>query len=215
MDVYLISYTPNPDYICEIAAAKCTGKTPNEKYTHFSKAQMNHHDSIMEHAPFTFEIDGVSSVLLSHLTRHRFFSFSVTSERYSECIEDYITPPSIYNDASTYLEYYNAIKSAYKTYKNLIALGIPMEDARFVLPKANCYSLIATANIRELNHFFALRTCECAQWEIKDLANKMLKICKDKAPFAFRFSGPSCCQFGYCPEHKNNCTRRVSRGKEE
>ena len=108
-----------------------------EKYTHFNKAQMNHHDSTMEHATFTFGIDGVSSVLLSHLTRHRFFSFSVTSERYSECIEDYITPPSIYDNTSAYPVYYQAIKSAYKAYKNLISLGIPMVDARFVLPKAN------------------------------------------------------------------------------
>ncbi len=78
------------------------------------------------------------------------------------------------------------------------------EDARFILPNACTTSIIVTMNVRSLHNFFAHRCCNRAQWEIRELAIQMLKICKDIAPSLFVGAGPRCLG-GNCPEGKMCC----------
>lgn len=78
------------------------------------------------------------------------------------------------------------------------------EDARFVLPNACTTSIIVTMNVRSLHNFFAHRCCNRAQWEIRELAVQMLKICKEVAPSLFVGAGPRCLT-GNCPEGKMCC----------
>ena len=84
-------------------------------------------------------------------------------------------------------------------------MGIPAEDARFVLPNAACTNIIVTMNARSLINFFELRCCLHAQWEIRQLANKMLKEVKKIAPTIFKNAGPTCKTKKICPENKKDC----------
>ena len=86
-------------------------------------------------------------------------------------------------------------------YMDLIEAGVPAEDARYITPQAVATDLVMTMNARELLHFFSLRTCNRAQWEIRNLADSMLKICKEIAPYIFNNAGPGCVT-GKCPESR-------------
>lgn len=204
MKVELISRSDiYPDDLCAGAAALCCNSKDYIKSLNI--AIDNHHESVLEHANFTFKISNVSSVLLAQLTRHRFFSFSVKSERYCGGSKDYVIPPTIANNVNARCAFYIALDVLEDAYKEMIKYGIPKEDARFILPKATTYDLIATANARELIRFFELRCCNRAQWEIRELATTMCSILKDVSPIIFKNAGAYCERHGYCPEGKNCC----------
>ena len=214
MKVELISQsTIFPDDLCGKAAAICCGSKDEKKSLNI--AINNHHESVLEHANFTFEICNVSSILLAQLTRHRFFSFSVRSERYCGGSNDYVIPPTIANNADAIREFYDALDTLEDAYKEMIKYGIPKEDARFILPKATTYDIIATANARELLRFFELRCCNRAQWEIRELANAMCDMLKVVSPVIFATAGAYCERHGYCPEGKNSCGKIKQRGVTE
>ena len=113
--------------------------------------------------------------------------------------EDVIIPPSIKANPDALKLYTEAVKHSQETYRALTDLGIPKEDARFILPHGHSTRLVLTMNARELHHFFSLRLCRRAQWEIHELARKMLILCREKAPAIFHLAGPSCI-FGKCSE---------------
>ena len=204
MKVELISRSDiYPDDLCAGAAALCCG---SKDYIKSLKIAIdNHHESVLEHANFTFKICSVSSVLLAQLTRHRFFSFSVRSERYCGGSKDYVIPPTIADNENAAKEFYSDLHILENIYNRFISLGIPKEDARYILPKATTYDLIATANARELIRFFELRCCNRAQWEIRELATAMCSILKNVSPIIFKNAGAYCERHGYCPEGKNCC----------
>lgn len=187
------------------------------------------HESPMEHVTFTFGIEGISRACLAQLTRHRIASYSVKSQRYVEEKHfDYVTPPEIeqnlalkeiYDKSMNYIhDMYLKVADILKEthYNNLIKSGeneksavskaqkMAIEDARFLLPNACSTKLILTMNIRSLKHFFSLRCCNRAQWEIRALACQMLKLVKEVAPTVFINDGPSCVR-GACPEGKMSC----------
>lgn len=205
MIVELINYDRiNPDELCGMAASFCyNGTNPIQA---LNRAIANNHDSVLEHSSFTFKINGVSSVLLSQLTRHRFFSFSVQSERYCGASTEYVTPPSIKYNPEAFELWEATIEMIHEAYNCLINVhNIPKEDARMIREKATSYNLIATANSRELLHFFELRCCSRAQWEIRELALNMLECVRDVAPIIFNQAGPHCVRFGFCPEGYKSC----------
>jgi len=78
------------------------------------------------------------------------------------------------------------------------------EDARFVLPGACETRMMVTMNVRELRHFFSLRMCSRAQWEIRELATRMHRLCLEAAPALFENAGPGCLR-GACPEGEKSC----------
>lgn len=210
MKVELISRSDiYPDDLCAGAAALCCNSKDYIKSLNI--AIDNRHESVLEHANFTFKISNVSSVLLAQLTRHRFFSFSVQSERYCGANCDYVTPSSVLNNKEAKKLWDNTIAIIHDSYNKLVYdLDIPKEDARMIREKAATYNLIATANARELNRFFELRCCSRAQWEIREMAVKMLSIVKDVSPVIFSNAGPHCERYGFCPEGKNCCGRAMT-----
>ena len=214
MKVELISRSDiYPDDLCAGAAALCCDSKDYIKSLNI--AIDNHHESVLEHANFTFKICNVSSVLLAQLTRHRFFSFSVRSERYCGGSKDYVIPPTIADNAYARGAFYTALDVLEDAYKEMIKYGIPKEDARFILPKATTYDIIATANARELLRFFELRCCNRAQWEIRELANAMCDMLKVVSPVIFSNAGAYCERHGYCQEGKNCCGKIKQRGVTE
>lgn len=195
------------------------------------------HESPIEHASFTFGISGVSRALLAQITRHRIASFSVQSQRYVKKDKlEFITPPEIENnkhakeifikamenDLKVYNELADILQASH--YEKLIKEGISekqaessaekmaIEDARFVLPNACDTQMIVTMNARSLLNFFRERCCRRAQWEIRELAEEMLKLCCETAPTLFASAGPSCYKKP-CPEGKMSCKKADEMGE--
>lgn len=226
MNVSLITYTPDPERVIATAARICYSQKANiqtitegftdEEISKFIKQLIETgHSSVLEHAVFTFGIEGISRVLLAEISRHRIASFSVRSQRYcSEDTYDFVVPESITKiskeqgeESEAEGEFYTEAANAMGAYKDLIIMGIPKEDARYLLPGAMPTRMIITMNARELLHFFALRSCQRALPEMRQLANKMIQLVKPVAPTLFKVAGPSCVQLGYCPEGNHCCGR--------
>lgn len=217
----LVRYTDNPEQTIAFAAKLCYSSLDAENLIDKVEAADNAkfikaltamgHLSPFEHASFTFSIEGVSRALLAQITRHRVASFSVRSQRYvSEEAFGYVIPPSIEKLGDGAVKKYNEqMQTMLNWYKDWqTELGgkseSANEDARFVLPNAAETKMIVTMNARELLHFFAMRGCERAQWEIREIAWQMMRATLKVAPNLFARSGPGCC-FGYCTEGKFNC----------
>lgn len=239
MMVTLLAYTPNPEQTVACAAKLCYSPATigtlrdgltQEKTTEFLELLSElGHQSPIEHAVFTFGIEGVSRSLLAQLTRHRIASYSVKSQRYvSEGTFTYVTPPAIAASAEANAIFEDAMARDQLQYdllcavlseqreKELLAQGekpeeakkkakkLAQEDARFVLPNACTTNLVMTMNARSLYNFFAERCCMRAQWEIRELAEQMLQAAKEVAPHLFAQAGPPCLN-GPCPEGRMSC----------
>ena len=199
MNVELVAYTPGAEELCGMAAAVCTAS--DRPLKSLSHALGSGHTSILEHAVFTFKIEGLSRAALAQLTRHRLASFDVQSQRYVRIHGiDLVMPESI-KSSDFYTEAGSLLEDVMNLYQRMCDAGIPAEDARYITPQAVPTALIMTMNARELLHFFSLRTCNRAQWEIRKLADKMLRLCRDKAPMLFSDAGPGCVT-GRCPEKR-------------
>lgn len=178
------------------------------------------HLSVLEHASFTFAAEGVSRVLLAQLTRHRIASFSVQSQRYVSMKRGfgYILPPSIAalgeEAQAEYAAQMETIQGWYEGWQEKLGRGESSnQDARFVLPGACETRLLLTMNARELLHFFSLRCCNRAQWEIRAMADEMLQLSYQVAPSLFEHAGPACVR-GACPEGKRSCGKSTeARGR--
>ncbi|HIZ56081.1 MAG TPA: FAD-dependent thymidylate synthase [Firmicutes bacterium] len=187
------------------------------------------HESPMEHVSFTFGIEGVSRALLAQITRHRIASYSVQSQRYvSEKNFEYVLPPEIAAVPEAAAVFAEAMEKSQAYYDKLTEIltdkhtaalmdaGMEekkarnaakkqaQEDARFVLPNACDTKMIVTMNARSLMNFFHHRCCNRAQWEIRALAEEMLRLVYQVAPTLFAHAGPSCIG-GHCPEGKMSC----------
>lgn len=219
MNVILLTHTPEPEKIVAAAAKLCYSQKADiktlmdgldtETVNKFIKKLMAmHHESPLEHVSFTFAIEGVSRALLAQITRHRIASFSVRSQRYcSEEDFDSIMPDPVYQDPKKRAVFRSAMADVKIAYNELQDLGSKNEDARSVLPNACATRMIVTMNLRELLHFFNLRCCVRAQAEIRELANRMLILCKEVSPVLFMHAGAHCEALGYCPEGKMSCGR--------
>jgi thymidylate synthase (FAD) len=170
------------------------------------------HFSALEHASYPFAVDGVSRALTHQLVRHRIASFNQQSQRYVTYSADpeVVVPQTVEADPEALSVFRAATEGAYATYAQLIKLGIPAEDARYVLPNACVSKIVITMNIRELLHFFELRCCRRAQWEIQELANRMLSLVTPTAPSIFLDAGASC-RRGPCPEGAMSCGKPFER----
>lgn len=219
MKVTLITHTPEPEKVIASAAKLCysssdieslmNGLTTDKIESFIKRLTDLGHQSPLEHCSFTFGIEGVSRALLAQLTRHRIASYSVKSQRYvKEEQFEYITPPEIKRIGDCYDVYEQLMRYCQAAYDHMIERGVSAEDARFVLPNACETKIVMTMNIRSLLHFFELRCCNRAQWEIRQMANMMLDICKEIAPNLFAKAGASCVR-GKCKEGKMSCGKPV------
>lgn len=243
MLVTLIAHTNDPEKTVAAAAKLCysdahietllDGLTPEKTAAFLQKLSDFGHASPIEHASFTFGIEGVSRTFLAQVTRHRIASFSVQSQRYVR-LEDfrYVIPPEIEKipeakaqfvqamneDAAKYLELVKTLEESHTA--ELAAQGMSEkaarakaakqanEDARFVLPNACETKMVMTMNCRSLLNFFSLRCCNRAQWEIREVARQMLKLVLPLAPHIFAAAGPRCLT-GPCPEGAMCCGKQT------
>ena len=161
------------------------------------------HESPLEHSVITFHV--TCSRACSHqLVRHRIASYSQQSQRYVKMDDlPYIVPPHIAGNFEALATFKNVMQVAENGYRHIANIcDEAAEDARFVLPNAVATHLVVTMNLRSLRHFFAERCCNRAQWEIRDIANQMLAICKQVCPVVFENVGPHCIKLKRCPEAK-------------
>jgi len=183
LSVELINYTPNPEETVAIAMRQSRFKGGISSLT-LSKHDVQRlcqlaidlrHFSVFEHVSFTFAIEGISRSCSHQLVRHRLFSFTQQSQRYvNERDFPFIVPPSIRENNDAYNVFTKTMEEISSSYEKLSTL-VPIEDARFVLPNATETKIVATANARELMHFFKMRLDSHAQWEIRNLAQLMFK----------------------------------------
>lgn len=179
---------------------------PSEGLHHLAKDFNFDDEDLRQHLSFTFAVEGISRACSHQLVRHRLASFSQKSQRYVEIkkLEKHvIIPESIKKSMSQ--PFNTFIESASEIYSKLIDSGVPKEDARFILPNATETSILITLDGRALLHFFGLRCCYRAQWEIKALADEMLKKVRSVEPELYRKAGPYCLQLDYCPEGRFSC----------
>ena len=224
LKVALIRHTLSPEETVALGARLCYSKATIDDLTQRVSAKDQSdfvqkimgmgHESVLEHASFTFGVEGVSRVLLAQLTRHRLASFSVQSQRYVSYENGfgYIVPPKIEalgdEAKAEYERQMQQMHEWYCAWQEKLGTGEGSnEDARFVLPGACETRLMMTMNVRELRHFFSLRMCSRAQWEIRALATEMHRLCMDVAPALFENAGPGCLR-GACPEGEKTCGKR-------
>lgn len=222
--VLLLRYTPDPEEIVAKAARLCYSPASIDelKQQIESQNQANfiekltdmRHLSPIEHVTFTFGVEGISRACSHQMVRHRLASYSQQSQRYVGQQSKktggfhFIIPPSIekIGKKQWFIEKMGILQ---KWYDELIeALGnsgeSTFEDARFLLPNATETKIIITMNARELLHFFRVRCCNRAQWEIRNVATEMLRQVKQVSPHIFKDAGPGCVN-GKCPEGKMTC----------
>ena len=239
MKVALIAHTVLPEKLVAASAKLCysaseistvmDGLTEEKTASFVDMLSEIGHESPIEHASFTFGIEGVSRSLLAQLTRHRMASYSVQSQRYVMADQfEYVLPPEIAAIPEAAEEYRRAMEEDQAHYDKLTAIlkekhlkanleaGMPekaaeraaekqaIEDARFVLPNACATKIMMTMNARSLHNFFKHRCCNRAQWEIRELAEQMFCLCAEVAPHLFKHAGPPCA-YGACPEGKMSC----------
>jgi len=216
--VYLLTHTPEPEKTIAMAAKLCYSpsdigdlgaaveSSSQEKF--LKKIIDLGHLSVLEHAGFTFGVEGISRATSHQLVRHRLASYSQQSQRYVKIGSDfeYVCPHTIAESEDLALKYEDAVKRIHSVYRELVDAGIPAEDARYLLPNAAATKIIITMNARELRHFFTLRCCERAQWEIREMACEMLKLAREVFPSVFGTSGPGCVR-GNCTEGAMTCGR--------
>lgn len=217
MKVSLLQHTSDPERSVALAARLCYSSasiaelddklSPSDIAAFLEKIMSLGHQSVLEHAAFTFGVEGISRACSHQLVRHRLASYSQQSQRYVTFKGDdfpLVVPESIASSAKRSEVFSRAIKATAEAYRELVEDGVPAEDARFVLPNAAETKIIVTMNARELLHFFELRCCERAQWEIRGLATEMLRLVKPAAPVIFSSAGPGCISGG-CPEGSMTC----------
>ena len=216
MNVVLLYHTPNPERAIATAARLCYApvgaaelmETMSEERQRsvLSTIMKSGHFSTLEHASYTFAIDGVSRALTHQLVRHRLASFNQQSQRYVKFKDgvSVVTPHTVEENPEAQAIFDEAVAAAEEAYQKLLSLDIPAEDARYLLPNACESKIVVTMNVRELLHFFSLRCCNRAQWEIRELAHQMLELARPTAPFIFADAGAPCVR-GACPEGKMSC----------
>lgn len=232
MKVSLLTCTERPEKIVAAAAKLCYSNaevddlmdklTPIKIEGFLNRLSKIGHESPFEHISFTFAIEGISRACSHQLVRHRIASYSQQSQRYVNLKKTfaYVEPKAIQEDAKASREFHKIMKDIHNAYEKITELlkeeyiadgydektseKMSIEDARYVLPNACETKIIVTMNARALMNFFKLRCCNRAQWEIRELADKMLEICKEKAPNIFKYAGAAC-MHGQCSEGEMTC----------
>jgi thymidylate synthase (FAD) len=224
LSVTLLQHTPDPDRSVAIAGRLCyapiSAADLKQEMTDEEVAKLvrilvrSGHHSALEHASFSFAVDGVSRACTHQLVRHRVASYNQQSQRYVHFGGDdsFVVPPKIAANEEAEKVFLEAMDQARSAYDRLVDLGLAegrtresvQEDARFVLPNAAETKIVVTMNARELRHFFQVRCCHRAQWEINALAWEMRQMLREVSPHLFEGTGPNCL-YGKCGEGKMTC----------
>lgn len=228
MEVKLLSYTNNPKRVIYSAARQCYSKLSayqiysdqekelSEKLKKFiSHLVQRGHLSPLEHVNFTYAASGLSRVCTHQLVRHRIASYSQQSQRYVSMDDfKFITPQSIKNNKEAeekFMEVIEYLKGKYGQIRKILEKNSKLDkekinqDLRFLLPQGCQTKIVVTMNSRQLLHFFSERLCLRAQWEIRELATRMLTLAKKVLPEVFDIGGAKCKNLDFCPESADDC----------
>lgn len=223
LKVLLLRHTPDPLATVALAARLCYSDATVEALARLKNAEKHAalvnnvvargHESVLEHVSFTFGVSGFSRAASHQLVRHRLASYSQQSQRYVRFNKLLgVLPPSIAENPQATQVFSQAWQAVQEAYSQMVQLGIPAEDARYILPNACSTQLLITMNVRELRHFFLMRLCNRAQWEIRALATEMLRLSREVEPRLFVDCGPPCLT-GTCKEGASSCGKPWQRGK--
>lgn len=224
LQVMLLRYTVNPEEIVAQAAKLCYSPASvddlkkqvetQDMANYIKKLTDMRHLSPVEHVTFTFGIEGISRACSHQIVRHRLASYSQQSQRYVGQHSkkgggfNFIVPPSIekIGKKQWFVEKMQTIQKWYDEMVEMLGTTgeSAFEDARFLLPNATETKIIITMNARELLHFFRVRCCNRAQWEIRAMAIEMLRQARLVSPHIFKDAGPGCVN-DKCPEGKMTC----------
>jgi thymidylate synthase (FAD) len=232
-NVVLLRCTPEPERLVALAARLCYSPasigeldeqvTAKDIRPFVRRVLSMGHASVLEHVVLTFGVEGISRAASHQLVRHRIASYSQQSQRYVSADFGYVTPGTVGEDErhrgrkkggpGLAALFHDHMERSAALYRTLVEGGIPAEDARFVLPNATETRILVTMNARELHHFFALRLCRRAQWEIRQAALSMFRLAVQAAPLLFEDAGPGCVR-GRCPEGEFSCGKAADVRKE-
>ena len=180
------------------------------------------HEAALEFDWFIFGVEGYSRVCETQLVRKRMASYLIKSGRVDKhgkrefctvlppSLEDRMYTITIHRDSITRLSASDICDIIRQWYEAGVAEGIPEEDLRYLKPQATEFKGVIGMNAHALRDWFRIRLCNRAQAEIRDLARKMFRLCKEAAPELFVGAGPSCEVLGYCPEMEQ-CRQRKGR----
>lgn len=235
LNVILLRWTVDPELLVAMAAKLCYSPasigdllkkiTEKDQKDFVEKLVGMNHMSPVEHIGFTFAVEGISRACTHQWVRHRLASYSQQSQRYvseQSCVDtnetfDFVIPPNVKKlgeiKIKVFEEQMRCIQEFYdywvKVFKEANIVGEnAYQDARFVLPNAAETKIISTMNARELLHFFRERCCLRAQWEIRAMAEEMLRLALEKCPTVFAKAGPACVD-GPCNQGKMTCGKIV------
>lgn len=218
MKVRLLAFTKNAEQVCAAAIRQCYSPIGAKELTQklsleerkrlIEQVLASGHTSTLEHASFTFAIEGVSRVTEIQLIRHRLASFSIQSGRYvKRGTVKYVIPKDVAANKRILKKWKKILGDVNKLYGEALEAGIQPEDARYLQPQSLETKIVVTMNVRELLHFFEKRICLRAQWEIREMAGEMFKLVRAKAPLIFAHAGATCVSQKICWEGKMTCGR--------
>jgi len=220
IQVKLVAHTPDPELAVAAAARTCIRDMDYEAVCAELREEdvqrilrtviLKNQHSVLEHANFTFSISGVSRVLTHQLVRHRIASYSQLSQQRTDSSDlKFTIPPEIHHNPELAEEYKNMMLHCRELYRRLIECGVPRNSARYVLPSGFNTRILATMNARSLFNLLAQRECEVEEWEFREVAHLMHAELIKVAPDIFRFAGPPCETYGFCPEGEKGykCSR--------
>jgi len=213
----VLSHSPDPERTVALAARLCYSArgvadlardlSDEEVGSLLDKLRSMGHFSALEHAHFVFGVEGISRACSHQLVRHRIASYSQQSQRYVTLREvRAVVPPEVEERPALAALFRQTLEQLWDAYARMVDEGVPAEDARYILPNACETKIVVSMNARELRHFFALRLCRRAQWEIRALGLAMLRAVRGLAPRLFAGAGPGCISGG-CPEGTYSCGR--------
>ena len=206
MKVTLVNYAQQGEYLAHLGAAVCVDKLDNPTEKGMLSAINSGHDSIIEHLPLTFLIEDISRACSHQLVRHRIASYSQMSQRYAKVDtneEWYIEPESIVTYSRNIIDKYrDLMDNIAEFYQEMISKNIPNEDARMILPNACFTSIMVSMNARSFSEAATLRTCNRAQWEIRQMFKLMRDSIKDVYPHVWEKCFPNCTKKCGCLEAK-------------
>lgn len=224
MKVVLLNHSrisENREKLGDLAAAMCVDKYEDALYNHptetkhLEAALKSGHLSVIEHLPLTFLVEDVSRSLTHQLVRHRIASYSQLSQRYAKVDTSrkwFVIPNSISNEidstSNIWEEYLDLMDNISNLYNKMLANKIPGEDARYILPSACFTSIIISMNARSFAEACVKRTCNKAQWEIREMFIKMRALIEYVYPHIYELCFPNCYKEIKCQEAKP-CYKKI------
>lgn len=196
-----------------VSASENAGKTLDEfaRFTGYKKFDFatalkdDKLSKLLEHFNYTFKVQNFALIILKHYTRHRMQSLSTAPIALMSNGNKFIMPKTISNNPELKADFERIIKENRRIFNKFVSSGVSPYLMIYLTPHATAIDFVSTMNARELLHLSNLRTCNRAQWTIRELATEMLRLVKQRDPEMFKGYGPSCYTFGACPEGRLCC----------